>query len=133
MIRGYKGCNFYGEALERFVREELSVMGCSKGKCSATVIRAGRYEHIGHLERKEKWTVKQDLYKDSAYSRQINLWEDTTVYGETRTENEYQKTLEILGDFYYLTGYCITNKKNDDRRTVEKEVNRDAKWYTKSA
>jgi hypothetical protein len=55
------------------------------------------------------------------------------VYGETRPENEYQKTMEILGDFYYLTGYCLTNKKNDDRRTVEKEVSRDAKWDTKSA
>ena len=32
LVRGYKGCNFYGEALERFVREELNVMDCAKGK-----------------------------------------------------------------------------------------------------
>ena len=35
LIRGYKGCNFYGEILERFVREELSVMECAKGKYTA--------------------------------------------------------------------------------------------------
>merc|ERR1712070_891617 len=98
----------------------LSVMDCAKGKYKAHIVRAGRYRHVGLVEN-QTWTVNDDI-SDKILSRNIIIWEDETVYGDSRPENEFEKTNDVLGEFYSLCGYCMQYKESEDRRTVEKEV-----------
>ena len=131
LVRGCKGCDFYGAVLDRFVRDELSHIDGAKGKYSAEIIRAGRYKHVG-LVKNEHWTIDQDM-SGRIFSRNVITWEDETVYGSARHENEYEKTMEILGDYFGGDGYCLDFRKNEDRRTIEKEAEQDPDWKVKHA
>jgi len=111
IIRGYKGADFYGEILDRFVKEELSSITGGKDKFEAEIMRAGKYKHVFKASN-DKWSANDDL-SDKIFSRSIILWEDESVYGTEHEENEFQKSMEVLGAHYSGDGYLLELKVNE--------------------